>query len=94
MGLSSIHVIPTAWDYKFSKTRKSVWVQITLKDGKKICGLYGGKSFASSVAEERDLYLQQVVRVSKEGKWERLERSDGVLINGNEIKYIEFIRVE
>lgn len=94
MGLSSIHGIPTAWDYKFSKTRKSVWIQVTLKDDKKIRGLYGRQSFASSVAEERDLYLQQVLRVSKDGKWERLKRSDGVLIKGNEIKYIEFIRVE
>ena len=94
MGLSSIHGIPTAWDYKFSKTRKSVWVQVTLKDGKKISGLYGCQSFASSVAEERDLYLQQAVRVSKDGDWERLKRTDGVLIKGNEIKYIEFIRTE
>jgi len=92
MGLSSIHGIPTAWDYKFSKTRKAVWIQVTLKDDKKIRGLYGRQSFASSVAEERDLYLQQVIRVSKDGKWELLERSEGVLITGNEIKYIEFIR--
>ena len=92
MGLSSIHGIPTAWDYKFSKTRRSVWIQVTLKDDKKIRGIYGPQSFASSVAEERDLYLQKVVRVLKDGKWEHIERSEGVLIKGNEIKYIEFIR--
>jgi len=94
MGLSSIHAIPTAWDYKFSKSTKPVWVQVSLKDGRKIGGLYGGQSFASSVPEERDLYLQQVVRVSQDGKWERLKRSDGVLIRGDEIEYIEFIQVE
>ncbi len=91
MGLASIHSIPTAWDYKFYNTNSCVWIQIELKDGKKIAGLYGSESFSSSSQSERDLYIQQAIRI-KDGKWEKLDRSDGVLIKGDQIKYIEFIK--
>lgn len=91
MGFASMHTIPTAWDYKFHNTRSCVWIQIELKDGKKIAGLYGSESFSSSSPNERDLYIQQAVRI-KDGRWEKLDRSDGVLIKGDQIKYIEFIK--
>lgn len=91
VGLASIHEIPTAWDYKFSKTDRFVWVQVTLTDGTRIAGKYGSKSFSSSAAEERDLYLQELMKITKEG-WKPIPRSDGILVKGNEIKYIEFIR--
>ena len=85
MGIASIHTVPTAWDYKFYNTRSSVWVQIELKDGRKIAGLYGSRSFSSSSPEERDLYIQQAVRIEK-GKWTKLDRSDGILIKGDQIR--------
>jgi hypothetical protein len=90
MGLTSIHAIPTAWDYKFYNTREPVWVQVELLDGKKICGLFGTSSFASSTPKERDVYIEKAV-VIKDGRWQPLERSDGVWINGSQVKCIEFI---
>ncbi len=92
MGLIAMHSIPTAWDYKFFHTQTCVWVQIHLKNGKMIAGLYGSESFASSDPEERDLYLQKAVRIDNDGNWVKLDRSDGVLIKGDMIEYIEFIR--
>ena len=85
MGLTSVHSIPTAWDYKFHNTRTCVWIQIELKDGKKIAGLYGSNSFASSQSNERDIYIQQAVKIT-DGKWEKLKRSNGVLVKGDQIK--------
>lgn len=91
LGIKSIHSTPTAWDYKFYNTHSSVWVQIKLKDGKTIRGLYGSRSFASSESDERDIYIQQAVKVSDQ-KWEKIEKSDGILVKGDQIEYIEFIK--
>lgn len=90
IGLNPIHVIPTGWDYKFSKSNKAVWVFVTLKDGSSVAGLFGSKSFASSESGERDLYIQEVFRISDDGSWQCIPRSSGILIRGDQIKHIEF----
>jgi hypothetical protein len=89
-GLVPMHAIPTAWDFRFSKIEKAVWVLVTLKDGGQVAGLFGSRSFASSDPSERDLYIQSVFRVPGEGQWQRVPGNDGVLISGDQIKYIEF----
>lgn len=90
LGLRPMHPVPTGWDYKFSTIKKAVWVPVTLKDGSHVAGLFGSKSFASSDPKERDLYIQRVYRIEKEGPWKPVERSDGILIAGDQIKYVEF----
>jgi len=90
LGLSPMHPVPSAWDYKFGNTRQSVWVLVTLKDGSNVAGLFGSRSFASSDVAERDLYIQSVYQISETGLWEQVKRNDGILILGSEIKHIEF----
>lgn len=90
LGLSPMHPVPTAWDYKFGNTKDAVWVLVTLKDGKQVAGLFGSKSFASSDAAERDIYIQSVYRISEHGPWERAPQNDGILIPSSEIKHVEF----
>jgi hypothetical protein len=65
-------------------------VLVTLKDGGQVAGLFGSRSFASSDPSERDLYIQSVFSMSGKGQWQRVPRNDGVLISGDQIKYIEF----
>lgn len=91
LGLSFVNPIPTAWDFKFSKAG-SRWVLVTLKDGSRVAGLWGEKSFASSFAGERDLYLQRTYLVSAEAEkpWAEVANSDGVYIAPGEIRSIEF----
>jgi len=89
MGLDSIHPIPTAWDYIFSRG-VSTWVLITLNDGTRIGGYFGTASFASSESGERDLYLEETYEVSDDGSWKRLTRDAGVWIRGTEVRLIEF----
>ena len=89
IGVDPIHVIPTGWDYKFSKS-KAAWVLVTLKDGSTVAGLFGSKSFASSEPGERDLYIQEVLKINPDGLWQRIPRSAGILIRGDQIKHIEF----
>lgn len=84
-------LIPTSWDYRFSKINEAEWVRVTLKDGTKIAGYFGANSFASSVESERDLYIEEMYYTDICESWERLIPSRGILIKGEEIKYIEFL---
>jgi Family of unknown function (DUF6338) len=57
IGLSTIHVIPAAWDWRFSKMpRGGMFVMVTLTSGERGAGLFGAKSFASSDTAERDIW--------------------------------------
>lgn len=84
--------IPTAWDYKFSDT-KPHWMEITVSDGKVIRGLYSLKSFAASDSEYRDIYLEELYLKEKKG-WKKVERTAGIWINPNEIKYVKYYTLE
>ena len=88
------HPIPTAWDYKFSKTKNNCWIVIALTDGKFVRGIYGGKSLSSTDAEYRDIYLEEVYLIDDAGNWKRRERTEGIWINSTQIKYIEFLAWE
>lgn len=90
IGLSPLHVIPTAWDYKFSRTAVPEWILVTFKDGSQVAGWFGSDSFASSETGERDLFIQEVYTINLEGSWEPVEGSAGILIRQDEIKHIEF----
>jgi hypothetical protein len=90
MGLNPIHVIPSSWDYKFSKISKPTWVLVTLKDGSMIAGVFWSNSFASSDKDERDLYIEKIYKIPDEGPWQPISNNDGILINRDQIKHIEF----
>ncbi|MCF6285147.1 MAG: DUF6338 family protein, partial [Candidatus Hydrogenedentes bacterium] len=92
VGFSMTSPIPTSWDYIFSKT-PAVWVLVTLKDGSQVGGLWGSDSFASSNPNERDLYIERVFKVAQDGQWKEISRSSGILIQGEDIRHIEFYEV-
>jgi hypothetical protein len=87
------HPTGKPWDYVFSQ-RKRYWIIVTLKDGKKIGGLYDAESFASSTPEPEQLYLQEHWVVNDDGGLER-QRTDtaGILILSAEILTVEFFNV-
>lgn len=90
VGLSTIHVIPAAWDWRFSKTpRGGMFVMVTLTSGASVAGFFGPKSFASSDADERDFYMEEEYDVD-DGKWSPRAAKVGILIPVKEIRYIEF----
>lgn len=46
IGLSTVHVIPAAWDWRFSKMpHGGMFVMVTLTSGERVVGLFGTKSF-------------------------------------------------
>lgn len=61
-----------------------------MKDGKKVAGMFGKTSYAAPT-DERDLYIQEVYDMVKSGtRWQKIDRSPGIWIKGEEIKTIEF----
>ncbi|WP_061207013.1 DUF6338 family protein [Leptospira santarosai] len=85
-----VNSIPKPWDFFFSK-RNYCWVIIHLKNGKKIGGFYGPKSFSSSFPNEEQLYLEEVWSLEKNGKFKNMiPRTKGIIINMSEITSIEF----
>jgi hypothetical protein len=90
MRLSTIHVIPAAWDWRFSKMpRGGMFVMVTLTSGERVAGLFGARSFASSDTGERDLYIEEEYDVDDD-RWEARPARVGILIPVKEVRYIEF----
>ena len=87
-GLNPVHVVPTAWDWKFGNMAEQ-WVLVTLKDGTRFSGFCGTGSFASSDPTERDIYIQLIYDVDDDNRW-RSPGEKGVLIAAGEVRTIEF----
>lgn len=87
------HPTGKPWDYVFSQ-RKRYWVIVSLKDGKRIGGLYDSQSFASSAPAVEQLYLQEAWELNSDGGFER-PRSDsaGIMILAPDILSVEFFNV-
>lgn len=92
LKLRTTHHIPAAWDYAFSKIVKGTFVLVRLNDGTRYAGVMGKESFASSATAERDLYIEEVWSVPKQGNWERIEPVRAVLLCGKDIKWVEIFR--
>lgn len=91
LNLNIVHVIPAAWDWRFSKIdRGGMFVLVTLKSGERVAGFFGSNSFASSDNSERDLYVEEEYDVGEGGQWEARREKVGILISREEVKYIEF----
>lgn len=88
LGFDTIHVMPTAWDWKFARLQEA-WVLVVLKDGTQFAGYCGCGFFFSSDPNERDLYIEQVYDVGQNNEWSR-QTDKGVLITYGEIRTIEF----
>ena len=88
----TVHPIPTAWDYKFSRIAPS-WVVVTLKDGAHVFGLFGSRSFAGDDPSERDIYLEAQFQPTPTGEWAPVEDTDGIIVKADQIAAIEFRRM-
>ena len=86
--LNPVHVMPTAWDWKFGGMTHQ-WVLVTLKDGTRFAGFCGSGSFMSSDPAERDIYIQWIYDIDKNNKWSS-RGENGVLISAGEVQTIEF----
>jgi hypothetical protein len=85
---------PTAWDHYFNQGA-ACFVLLHLKNDEMVGGLYSGNSFASSYPEKEDLYLEELWIVDEKGVFqEKVENTNGLLVNFEEIKLIEFFKLD
>ncbi len=91
-GINTIHPIPTAWDYHFTKG-VPYWVIVTLRNDSRVYGYFGGQSFAGDDPNERDMYIEAVFMLAPTGDWAPVEDSAGILIKAEQIAAIEFKRI-
>jgi hypothetical protein len=85
--LYPVHVVPSAWDYKFGRM-DAQWVLVVLKNDIKFGGLCSGQSFASTDKAERDLFIERVFDIDESNKWTATQKC--LLICAGEIRTIEF----
>lgn len=90
MKVYTLHPVPTAWDYIMSE---SAYIIVTLKDGTRIHGKYSSKSIASSVPNEKDVYIEIIYKVDENDNWQEVPRTNGVWIAGDQILHIEFYKM-
>ena len=62
-----------------------------MKNGKTIYGKFSNHSFASSDAEERDLYIEKNYNIKEDMTWVEDDKSNGILIAKDEVETIEFL---
>ena len=87
-----VHPTPRSWDYFFNRG-ELCYVLVHLRGGKLIAGFYGPDSFASSFPNPKDIYLEQVWKVNKNGEFlHAIEDTAGVLISHEYIDYMEFFK--
>ncbi|WP_435927539.1 DUF6338 family protein [Dryocola sp. BD613] len=87
------HPVGRPWDF-FFRNAPACWVIITLKDGKRIGGLYSGNAFASSSPEPEQIFLSESWHVNEDGGFERRkERTLGILVLTTDILTIEFYSI-
>lgn len=78
------------WDAVFSK-RKSAWIIIHLKDGRKVGGKYSTKSRTSAYPNQRQIYLEELWQLNKNGGFDKpTARSGGAIFFEDDILIIEF----
>lgn len=81
---------PTAWDYFFDQ-RKTAFVLVHQKNGKKIGGYYGPNSYATSYPRDGDMFLEAAIRVDDQGKFLNvIDDTMGILIKKDEYSILEF----
>jgi len=86
------HPIQEPWDYVFAR-RQSSWVIVHFRDGRRIGGRFDTNSFASSGPAEEQIYLEEVWELDEKGRFiEPIERSEGIIILGEDITAVEFFK--
>lgn len=89
-GFHIEHPVPNGWDYKFSKTETQKWVCVCLDNETFVRGKYGSNSLASSEKDNHDIYLEEVFIKDSDGNWIKEDRTDGIWISADSIKWINF----
>lgn len=87
--------LPRPWDHIFSRValKETLGVILTLRDNRRIAGLYVKPGFASSYPAEEQVLLGQVWHLDDTGQFSQpVEGSRGLLIDKADILILEFFK--
>ncbi|MFA6924678.1 MAG: DUF6338 family protein [Bacteroidales bacterium] len=87
----TINLVKSSWDFLFQQ-KEDYWVVVHLKDGRKIGGRYGSKSFASSYPRKETIYIEELWKMENNKFLKRVDKTKGIIILGDEILCIEFFK--
>jgi len=90
LGFNTALQIKTAWDFKLSTTAPT-WVEVHLKNGERIFGLFGRASFAGDAGATADLYLEKTLTLTEDRKPLEETPNQGVWIANDQIATIGFV---
>lgn len=84
-----VHPIRKPWDYIFRR-HNSFWIVIHLRDGSRIGGRFGPRSFASSDPADEQIYLEETWVLDTDGRFLKpIERSRGIVVMKDEMRAVE-----
>ncbi len=87
--------IPQPWDWVFGGHAglDPEWIIIHFKNGDKLGGLFGERSFVSSYPDPEQIYLEKIYPLDENGNFEDMpfENSRGMIIPCADILAIEFV---
>ena len=70
----------TAWDDYFLSRNEGIWIQVTLRDGNTVGGIFGQESFASSFPNQGHMFIQELWEI-EDGKFkEPVAGKPGILL--------------
>jgi Family of unknown function (DUF6338) len=79
----------TAWD-EFFLRRQSCWIIVHLKDGRRMGGYFGERSFAGLYPNSGHLYVQELWKLGPDGEFEtKIQRSEGIVLRPDDYQMIE-----
>ena len=85
------HPILCPWDYVFGK-KEWYWIIVHLS-GRKIGGVFGSNSFASSDPAEPQIYLEEVWQLDEHERFiKKVDQSKGMLFFAKDIVAVELFR--
>lgn len=82
----------TGWD-EFFLRRQSCWIIVHLKDGRRMGGFFGDRSFAGLHPNSGHLYVQELWKLGPNGEFEsKIEDSQGIVLRPDDYQMIELFK--
>jgi hypothetical protein len=83
------HLEPTGWDFFFRQERNA-HVRVTFKDGGRVYGYYGSRSFAAYAKDGPDIFLECLYAEEDDWFGKKAENSCGVWVRTQDAVCVEF----
>lgn len=81
-----------AWD-EFFLRRQSCWIIVHLKDGRRMGGFFGERSFAGLYPNSGHLYVQELWKLGPNGEFEaKVDGSQGIVLRPDDYQMIEIFK--